>query len=66
MLQNAMALDHFVNIPAKHIVLAFGDLEYNGGQVESSFNTVGGERGCETLIARFLVNKVCEFTRSIA
>lgn len=42
MLQNATALDHLVNIPTKFIVLAFGDLEYNGGQLKNSFKQAGG------------------------
>ena len=62
MLQNAMALDCLVNIPAKCIVLALGDVEYHDGQVEISFSTRGGGRGCETLIARFLVKTSREFT----
>lgn len=66
MLHNLMALDHLVNIPAKYIVLAFGDLEYNGGQVESSFTKVGGGKECEALATRFLVNRVCELTRRTA
>lgn len=44
MLQIAMVLDHLVVFPVKYIVLAFGDLEYNGVQVESSFNKEGWER----------------------
>lgn len=65
-LYNAMVVDHLVNIPAKYIVLAFGDLEYNDGQVESSFTKVGGRRRCEASITRYLINKVCELMHSIA
>lgn len=65
-LYNAMVLVHIVNIPAKYIVLALGDLEYNDGQVENSFTKVGGRKRCEALITRYIINKVCELMHSIA
>jgi hypothetical protein len=38
----------FLNIPTKYITVTFGDLEYSGGQIESSSSQVDGRRQCET------------------
>lgn len=66
MLQNAMFLNHLVNTSAKYIMMAFGDLKYNGAQVESSFNKVNWGREMWILITTFLVDRVCELISSIA